>query len=662
MSQNYFNNGYYKNSYKRAFNNYRQKERSTTNIPKIYRELLNVKWPGTSVLSNSVLLSTSLDNFSYTEKIDGIHTYLLIFDRKIYDVTKNEDISSIKEIDNSKFNEMNFSGDCIIETEFYNNLYFIFDVYYLNGENYKEKYIYERINAIKPFLEELGPTFKLKTFSKIPNIQFLLEYIKNDKSPEGNNIDGIIVQRIDKPYFRNGWDDFSSYKLKPLHLNTVDFLIKYDYENDCFYLYLYGYYYTDYFNNFKKLPKDCNIFRLDNPYKPINQNMYVDSNEKILIYFDSPFYPNLGKMKLDKNWNKNNYSERYIKIIDDLIDKIIESPRFYNNKIVELSLTTDKKWVPLKVRYDKTKPNSYRVGLNNISIIFDPIKPLESIYFQKNLITSEEDQIIIHEINQIFRKFIIENHVNNFRKNSSVIDLCGGRGADEFNLYSNGVSNFFVIDSDTTALKRYFDRTFYIHKKEYSKLTHKYKNNLKWGRDYINLNFLNYKLDKDYHQIKKDLYSRYEFKKGKVNIVLMNFAIHYLCDDEIKLKKLSEFVNSVLYNDGIFIITYFDGDEILKNKINNISKIGPYDIEIVREENNVTIAKMPLPTIKSGNNIYSEEPLVHKSMIKNLEKCLYLYKEYYVYDYCKKYIDKIEGYQKFIEYYKLIKVAIYTKK
>ena len=71
---------------------------------------------------------------------------------------------------------------------------------------------------------------------------------------------------------------------------------------------------------------------------------------------------------------------------------------------------------------------------------------------------------------------------------------------------------------------------------------------------------------------------------------------------------------------------------------------------------------MPLPTIKSGNNIYSEEPLVHKSMIKNLEKCLYLYKEYYVYDYCKKYIDKIEGSQKFIEYYKLIKVAIYTKK
>ena len=158
------------------------------------------------------------------------------------------------------------------------------------------------------------------------------------------------------------------------------------------------------------------------------------------------------------------------------------------------------------------------------------------------------------------RKYIVENHINHFGKHSSVIDLCGGRGADEFNLYSNGVSNFFVIDNDSTALKRYFDRTYKIKEKNYFPLTNKYHNNL-YGRDYITLNFLNYKLDKDYEQIKNDLLSRYEFNK-KVDIVLMNFAIHYLCDEEEKLKSLSEFVNGVLYPDGIFIITYFDGDEI----------------------------------------------------------------------------------------------------
>ena len=73
---------------------------------------------------------------------------------------------------------MNFTGDCIIETEYYNDIYFIFDVYYLNEVNYSEKYLFERINSIKTFIEELGPSFKLKTFNEIPDLNFLLEYIK----------------------------------------------------------------------------------------------------------------------------------------------------------------------------------------------------------------------------------------------------------------------------------------------------------------------------------------------------------------------------------------------------------------------------------------------------------------------------------------------------
>ena len=340
-------------------------------------------------------------------------------------------------------------------------------------------------------------------------------------------------------------------------------------------------------------------------------------------------------MEINNNWNKNNYSEKAVKLIDGLLKEMKNNPWDFDNKIVELSLTEDKKWVPLKIRQDKTYPNSYRVGLNNVAIYFDPIKPLDSIYFQKNLSMNTDDQDIIHKINQ---------------------------GADQFNLYSNGVSNFFIIDSDSTALKRYFDRTYNLNKKEYRPLTYTYRNNLKWGKDYITLNFLNYKLDKDYEKIKNDLLSRYEFNnKKRVDIVLMNFAIHYLCDDKEKLEKLCEFVDSVLFDDGIFIITYFDGDEILKNKKDNFSKIGPFNIEILREKENITIAKMPLPTIKSGD-IYSEEPLVHKNMIKILENYLDLYTEYYIYDECKQYVDKIPKVKNFIEYYKLIKVGVYFRK
>ena len=661
---NYNNDKYYKNNSKTNYNYKKDNIIVNNKIPEKYLNLLKRTWPSPSVLSNSILLSTSLDKFNYTDKIDGIHTHLLIFDKNIYNVSKNKDLSLLKPIDNSHFKNMNFSGDCILEAEFYNNIYFIFDVYYLNGVDYSDKYLFERIEPIKQYINELGPSFKLKNYYKIPDLNFLLDYIKKEESPEGNEIDGIILQRIDKPYFQEKVYEFYSYKLKPLYLNTIDFLVKYDKKYDDFQLYLKGNYLSDYYNNFKKLPKDNYIYKINNINKRLDGNkFYLPDKEKVLIYFDSPFYPNLGIMKIDKNWNKNNYSEKAVKKIDDLIDKISQNPYSFHNQIIELSLTEDKKWVPFRIREDKTLPNSYIVGLNNISIIFDPIKSSEEIYFQQNLSTKTDDQIAIHKINQLFRKYIIENHVNYFGKHSSVIDLCGGRGADEFNLYSNGVSNFFVIDSDTTALKRYFDRTYKLTNKKYEPLSVKNIRNL-WGRDYINLNILNYKLDKDYEQIKQDLYSRYEFnKKKKIDIVLMNFAIHYLCDEKEKLEKLCEFVDSILCKDGVFIITYFDGDEILKNKKYNISKIGPFDIEIIKEEKDKTIAKMPLPTIKGGDNIYGEEPLVHRKMIDILEEKYFdLYKEYYVYDKCKKYVDEIDNVKKFIEYYKLIKAGIYYKK
>ena len=71
---------------------------------------------------------------------------------------------------------------------------------------------------------------------------------------------------------------------------------------------------------------------------------------------------------------------------------------------------------------------------------------------------------------------------------------------------------------------------------------------------------------------------------------------------------------------------------------------------------------MPLPKIKSGNNIYAEEPLVQKKTIKILENYFDLYDEYYVYDRCKNYIKKINNFDKFIDYYKLIKVEVYYRK
>ena len=110
-------------------------------IPKYYLNLLNVKFAKPYVISNSVLQKIPLNKFNYSDKIDGEHTYLLIFDKKIFNVTYNNDIYKYEEED---FINMNFTGDCIIETGFYNGIYYIFDVYYFNGYDYSQKFLKER--------------------------------------------------------------------------------------------------------------------------------------------------------------------------------------------------------------------------------------------------------------------------------------------------------------------------------------------------------------------------------------------------------------------------------------------------------------------------------------------------------------------------------------
>ena len=178
MSRKYYNKyeKFHDKNSNKLFNNYKKNENNSNNIPEKYIKLLTRKWSSPSVLSNSILLTFSLDKFCYTEKIDGLHTHLLIFDKKIYNVSKSPDLSLIKKVEDSEIKNMNFEGDCILEAEYYNNIYFIFDVYYLNGIDYSKKYIFERIEPIKQFINELGPNFKLKNYYTIPDLNYLLEY------------------------------------------------------------------------------------------------------------------------------------------------------------------------------------------------------------------------------------------------------------------------------------------------------------------------------------------------------------------------------------------------------------------------------------------------------------------------------------------------------
>ena len=56
-------------------------------------------------------------------------------------------------------------------------------------------------------------------------------------------------------------------------------------------------------------------------------------------------------------------------------------------------------------------------------------------------------------------EYIIEHSINPLQRKITVLDLAGGRGADELNLYHSGAYSIFAADADKDALVQYVERT-----------------------------------------------------------------------------------------------------------------------------------------------------------------------------------------------------------
>ena len=398
------------------------------------------------------------------------------------------------------------------------------------------------------------------------------------------------------------------------------------------------------------------------------------------ILFSSPLFPDLYFYENTHTWNSEGYSKRHQLDASMLIRDITIDPSRFDGLIVEMSLNMDNKWIPLRIRDDKSTPNGYTVGLSNVAQIFDPLVEPDENYFAKNSEltgANAEIQTIVHRVNSIYRQYIAESLVNPLGGAINAIDLCGGRGADEINLYANGVVNLFVIDSDRTALHQYMDRSLFLRKRfDYKPLLENYKDRVhEYGKtgNLFYLNILNHTLGSNYADITTDLMTRYEWNNlvkirrdmsrddnHRMQLVLMNFAIHYLCNKKANLSALSTFISNVLTDNGIFIFTYYDGDSILKlvDPSSMVANIGPFAIKIVKDTRDLVIAKMPLPTIQGGNDFYREEPLVTSKALSALELKLATIDDFSLYERSSQFIPHELLGNPVIEYLKLVRCRV----
>lgn len=654
-----------------------------SSIPISIKRLLpaNGKWPQVHVISNQIIQSNGLSAFRWSEKTDGLHMNLGIWEHRIYNLSNPRDIRFIGI-------EVPYDNIAIIDCELYHEKYYIFDSPMIDSEDISKKSFIERLDKVKAISDKLGDMFIVKEFYDVKSIKELTNFIENDISPiTGNEIDGVILQLISPSYF--GGKGATSYKLKPRYLHTVDFRLRYVIEEKRFYLYLGGTY-RDFLYNLQARPKE-NKYQLKHTGVDISRNRRKEEKLKSTfeVLFSSPVFPDLYYYVNKNVWNKHGYSRRHIIDADTLIRQINIDPMKFDGKIVEMSLNDNNEWIPLRVRDDKPYPNGYVVGLSNVSQAFDPIvEPSENYFAKPSELTAADEKLqsLVHRVSGIYRKYIIESLVNPLGPNINAMDLCGGRGADELNLYCNGVVNLFVVDSDSTALHQYIDRSLYMRMKlaqpggEYKSLTEDFVDRVHSKDKTGNLFYLNVLLHtlgekKTYTNLLDDLITRYEWERisklrhdiakdafNRLELVLMNFAIHYICTKKTNITALAWFISTILRSNGIFIVTYYDGDEILSRVKDGIAEIGPFRIQIVKDTRDLVIAKMPLPTIQAGDEFYREEPLVRSSTLEPMEKYLTCIDEFFVCDRAYSYISDEDRMESAYEYYKLIKCRVYKTK
>lgn len=601
------------------------------------------QFPQVSVLTSRVLSKEGLNNFVWLEKTDGLNQTLILINDSVYRIHNRAA---------SKLPELRVHGvlPTVIMTELYEDEYYVFDAHTVNGKDVTQLMFPERMKAVRDYLDSVDiPFLNIKEFYPIESIGQLLTFLGEERSPiTGNFVDGVICQCVTKPF-----NEVQAYKLKRRSMNTIDFRLRYDTRRKRFNLYLLASP-IDYYQSPRRYTRKHEVLNPDS-HNPVDINT-IDQNGRVEILFtttyDTPFYFQPRKL-----WNTSGYLSRSIEEVNTLMSNIYGEPQRFHNAIVECSLADDG-WVPLRVRNDKPYPNRWEVGTSNAGVIFAPLTDGE-LYFSKNITTDEWLVSTYHAVNRIVRNCMFEDALHNNNGFINVLDLAGGRGADEQVLYAYGARNIFATDADRDALVQYSERTRTLYKRRYEHVMFP-PNQFK--RSTLTLNVVYTMLGRNNQRYVDEIKNRYEYPTDGFNFGVMNYAIHYLCYNEECMNALRSMVEALMHRDGRFMFTYFDGDAILSDmgrkntlvlnehfKIEKVPNISGDSPQCVR-------AKMPLPTISETG--YREEPLATRHMLDLFVKGFTIIDTYAPFERYRKYVETVPHYEKVEPYLKYIRVCI----
>ena len=578
---------------------------------------------------NNLLESDSnsiMENYSVTDKADGERNLLYIHtNNKVYLINNRLKIkyTGLKHKDAKTI----IDGEYITNDRFGNDIkkYMAFDIYYHKGKDVSSKPLLtnskNRMSILQDIIENKENKFisekknntltiNLKEFYFSDGNKLLKKHCKKilDNSTNQNYeyyIDGLIFTPTNLAVGANKEGDPSSltgtwkkvFKWKPIEDNTIDFLVKFVGEIQE--------------ETTKRKYMSCELY--------VGYDQDLDINPiKIL---NNDFEDNIYAMK---KFGEGCYLE--IDLDGNILTK--DNKPIEDNMIVEFSYDVDSvkddmfRWMPYRIRYDKTElyritkkisgtANDYTTAQNVWNTIQNPVtnemitgveevtkeivnksRSDNEVYYNRE--TSREQSLLKPLLG--FHNYWVKNQFlyRRFTGTNSLFEIACGKGGD---LHKVAKGKFRLVVGSDINKDNLYNVSDGIYKR-YNQLVKKgiirpnkqkmvfmiLDASQEWNKKYIN------SIDDEFSQraakilfnpnglIKKSDIKKEEkvllnfYNKAvtdKFNLVSIQFAIHYMFENDTTLNNFVKNVDSVLKVDGYFMGTCLDGflvSEKLKDK------------------------------------------------------------------------------------------------
>lgn len=502
-----------------------------------------------------------VSDYYITDKADGVRTLLVVNGKELMLVNNT---LNTKKLDSSKPKAV---VDCeLVVLKSGKTHLLAFDIL-LHGETRCMDLSTEvRLEHMKEFVagnswvsEALGEfgvsEFKVKTFSKLGSLEDIRKFVEGkqvqvteSETTSEYNTDGVIFTKADDPYMSR-----NCYKWKPPHMRTIDF---------------YAVKVPDHAMNmqpFCDTPVNMGetlyvlmvtiskseISKLMVEFMP-NYNVIIDDNKRDIV-----------PIQFSTSSNKSTYMW-------------VTQGDQYDKQIVEMGWAGDK-WTLHRLRTDRADElsrgnyfgNYYSVAELTWQSILNPLTyerltgiEHSEMYFMEDDNTSYKSQRVFNShVKSTLLKTLWDPKLTKtlHGKKTSVIDLASGKGQD-MNKYADvGASRVLFVDNDSAALDELVRR----------KHTSRHSGGLAIFTLLADLTA----------DSKETIKLVEEAKFRQCDLIVCNFAIHYLASTQTAIQNMATLASSLLADNGRLLITCFDGKKVF----DLISRTGSWAIR----ENNV---------------------------------------------------------------------------